>query len=513
MKKSSRTKPAAAPLQASVDRPGDDLPPEVLAGPQSPTEKQKEREAAEIFSLFRRELGSGAFVTLSRCHPPSGQFKMAYVGTIPVDDFTIERISSVYGGGDFMAHARSSAGTFNEQRRFTIDHMIAPKNPQSTTAEKKPEPAEKVDLPGLVRAIHEAQPKPADNSGLVEIVKAALARPEPKGETAAILETLKEIREESRRSEDRFLKLFEAMRQNNTPEPRRSLREELEDAKELMDLIGSGGGDKEKPWYADVAVELAKNAGPLLKQFAGGAPAIPGAPLLTPAASAAVTAPPASSEPLNVTGTGDPAAANPPADMNPMLSIAIASFRNSAIKAAKAAKDPYELVATSLGFVADNFPQYLIAIRATANGADWFNQIFAQHADASKHLKFLGDVRDAVLLNAFVAHAGSFAAQNKTGAETVAAFLGWVTPEFHDALFNATDPENWALAFDGATLPESAPGTGDGAALDPAWLEELRAAVIAKLDLQETEAEPEQTPAAAVTSTSAKNGAVAGKKR
>ncbi len=524
MKKNSPAKAASTAAQPSVDNPGKDLPAEITqtGAPRTAAERFNDWEEGKILDLLRNEFGGTGFVTLQRRHMSVAQGQWTNLAaTIPVEnlkDGGISLIASMFGGGDYRAKARPSNGQFARDFTFVIDHTIPPKNPLNTSAPKEEKGP---DVASIVRTIVDATKLPAqDNSVLLAmmqqqtaVIQAAMARPEPKGEAAAMLQMIQQMREDQRKSEERMMKLFEKLSERAPAggSDFDQMEKALAFVDRLEDLRGGkeGGSDKDKPWYADVAVELAKSAGPFLNKFAGGAPAIPGAPLLTAAASSAVTVPPASSttEPLNVTGT-----ANQPADSsadmtNPMLSIAIGSFRNSAIKAAKAAKDPYELVATSLGFVSDNFPQYLVAIRATANSADWFNQIFAQHSEASKHLKFLGEVRDAVLLNAFVAHAADSAAKKKTAAQTVQDFLSWVNPEFHDGLFTATDPDNWEIAFDGATLPESAPGAADGAALDPVWLGELRQAVIATLDLEQSEAEPEQPLAAAAPATSAANGA------
>ncbi len=527
MKKSLRTKQPAAAAQPSVDNPGDGLPSEITnpAAGKSAADRFNDWEEGKILDLLKSEFGGTGFVTLQRRHMSVAQGQWTNLAaTIPVENLKnggISLIASMFGGGDYRAKARPSNGQFAREFSFIIDHTIPPKNPLNT-GERREEKTQ--DVASIVQTIVQATKQPAQDNSLLlammaqqtQVIQAAMARPEPKGEAAAMLQMIQQMREDQRKSEERMMKLFEKLSER-APSGGSDF-EQMEKAfafvDRLEDLRGSkgGGNEKDDSWKSVIGDVASKVLPQILDKFAGGAPALPGVPQLA-AAPAAVTAPPASPlhGQINVTGTAEPGAENSP-DMNPMFSIAIASFRNSAIKAAKAAKDPHELVASSLTLVKDSWPQFMVKIYATANGAEWFNEIFAAHAESSKHLKYLGQVRDAVLLDAFVSHAGDSFAKNKTAEQTVKDFLSWVTPEFLDALFEATDAENWAITFEGAKTPESTPGADDGAALDPSWLVELRAAVIAALDLEQQAEQPEPA-AAAAPATSAANGAARSSKK
>lgn len=499
--------PAKHPAPPSAENPGgaDELPAEVThpRAAQSPRERARELEESEILKIFKTELGGGGFITFQRRHPPSGQTQYSHLGgSMPVDSFSIANVATIYGGGDYIAKARSSAGQFAQEVRFSVDHSITPKNPMASQADKTPA-APPVDIAAIIREIRASQPPPQNNSEIVELAKAAMARPEPKGETAAVIEMIKEIREDARKAEDRFFKILEKMNERNAPPPAPSLREQLEEARELLDLLGGDRGpDKGDSFWKDLGRGAAEALGPLIKNhFAGAAPALMGA-LPSAGVPVAVTAAPASFPPhpdpqpaAAVNGhAGEPAhtetaAAAAPADMNISMQFFLTQFRKQALDAGRRGKDAFDFVDTVIGLVpAEMLPK----VFGLAQSDNWFASIFGTEPEAMKHLAFLTKLRAAVLLKAFVLHAQYFAAVKKPAEETARAFLAWAPREFDDELFATTDAENWALAF-------------EGVALDPAWLEQLRAAVSVALDPPE----PEETPEPAAAAEEKKAGAFA----
>ncbi len=506
----SRNKKAAAPNQPSVSNPGADLPAEVTAPEQAQgaREKQRAREEAEMFSMFRRELGGSGFVTLQRSHPNSGQHKPANIGTMASDDFTIERVMEIYGGGDFIARGRTAGGTFTEERRFSIDHSIPPKNPKTPQGDKAAAPA--LDVAAIVREMSEAGRREAGI--VVDLAKTILTRPqEGSGQMLEMFKFLAEqqaksaeqFREMIQKSEDRTARILEKLAARDAApaaEPAKPLLEQLEELKEVAAVLGLGkGGDDSGDWKKEL-IGMAREALPIVAarlQIAGAgpggfppqqvmqpaqlrpAPALvstgaPGAAQpLAPAGSAAAGAPGSQPAALEIT------AANPDPDSDMMITIALNRFRVSAIAAAKKGKDPYDFICSTLQFVPE---EWHAKIFEAAHSPDWFANIFAANPEATQHLKFLTELREAMFARALVAHAIKFAEVNKAPPETAMQFAGWLPEDARNALWQWCDSEEWAELFGGAPI-------------DPAWLESLRVG-LDKILGGEQEPEPAAAPLA-----------------
>ncbi len=497
-KKARAAKPAAAPAAApSVESPGGNLPAEVTAPPAGSSAREREiaREENEVFTAFRSELGSAGTVSLHRSHPNSPTTRPGYVGTIAAHDFTIERVTEMYGGGDFIARAKVDGSRFSgTERRFTIDHAIPPKNPKAGAERKEPPP---VDIAGIVTAITAALPKPApENTSLLQtmiaqqttIMTEAMRRPEPK-QDPAMLTALESIVRLVDKVTTRLDRLEERISQ---PTAAPTLKEQMADMVEFAEAMGfsrdGGKGGEDSNFWKDLGKGAAEALAPILKNhFAGAVPAPFVPPLLTqpmvPAPTrAAPASPPASISVETSPPTGaTPGAATETPEMHLALNAMIGRFRSAAIDAARKQSDPVQWVASMLGFVPVAHHR---AIFNTANAKDWFAQIFAGDPEAPQHLQFLMDVRNAILLHAFVAYTTQAAANPAATVEQLAKdFIGWASPDFQDPLFDATDPENWAQIFAGSQL-------------NPAWLEGLRVALDRELDGEEEAAAA--TPAASV---------------
>lgn len=474
--------------------PRDQLPPEVGSdrGEPNALDKARDRDAVEIFSRMRRELGSSGFVTLRRSHPATGQTKPGYIGEMEISQFSIENVTNLYGGGDFIAQGRPANGQIAAEHRFTIDHTIPPKNPRSGVKEEK-QPS--TDVASIIRELHNAMPK-ADNTGLVEIVKAALARPEPKSEIIALTEMIKELREESRRSEDRFMKLFERLNENRAEpgDPLAQLDRVFEIADRVAEIRGNGTKGEGDTWKEKI-VDVLKDAIPIVaKNFGQVMPPQPGAVAALPAAPIRVPALPVNQPAAAATKETPVAAAAGAEDMNATLNFALNRFRSMAMDAARKGKDAWEWVDSMIGFIPDNFHGEIYKL---ANAEDWFNRIFGADPEATKYLEFLTSVRESILARAFIAHVRTFAAAQKTSDDTVKLFLAWVHSSFHDALFAmADDSESWAEAFR---------DTG----LDADWLERVRKEILSSLDGEKVvDLSPADAPAAPASG-SAETGAAA----
>lgn len=480
----SKTKSKSAPKSgATVDNPGE-LPDEVTAGraaEKTSAERFNEWEEGRILSMLKNEFGGTGMVTLQRRHPSAGMPTWTHTGaSLPVDGFNVANIASMFGGGDYRARVRSSNGQIARDFSFSVDHSIPPKNPMGGGGEKK-ESAASLDIPAIVKALVDAMPKPtppADNSGMFELMKVAIARPEPKGETAAMVDLIKELREESRRSEDRFLKMFEKLSERlNSAAPATSLREQFAEFRELNEMIGDGGrGEKPESFWKEIGKGAAEALAPIVKaHFAGGAAgAIPGGlalpspvgPALAPPASPVIELKPENNAPGPMTTPA--AAVQTPENM--MLNAMLGRFRSAAIDAARKGKDAYDWVDNMIGMIPDS---YHGSVFATANKEEWFADIFGADPEALRHVAYLNEVRNAVLAQAFFSHSKRFASAGKTAKETAETFLGWCSKGFDDTLLSLTDdPAQWSEHFKDSAAAE--------------WIEALRLAIQAELDGEQT---------------------------
>ncbi len=487
----NRHKPTAK--SPSVAEPGNGLPPEVLApeAAQGAREKQRAREENEMFSSLRRELGSGGFVTLSRCHPGSGQFKQAHIGQIPIEDFSVERVAQIYGGGDYVAKGRTAGGTFLEApRNFSIDHSIPPKNPNAGEAKAAPA-APALDVAAIVREVGESSRREAGI--VVDLAKTILSRPqEGSGQMMEMFKFLAEqqakaaeqFRDLIQKGEERTAKILEKLAARDaTPAAAADPLEHLEKLIATAEALGftreKGEGDD---WKAEL-FKFAKEAMPVVMaklQIAGAGnngllPQVmqPVQTLPAPAPVSIVsTGTPGANAPAASAETGAPAGGQPTDDM--MIQIALNFFRSAAIAAAKKGKDPYEFICDKLDeLAAENHG----VVFEKARSADWFANFFAANAEATQHLKFLTELREALFARALVAHAIKFAAVNKAPLETAMQFAGWLPEDARNAIWQWCDAEDWAELFEGVRGPVIA----------PSWLEELRVALDKILGGEEAE--------------------------
>lgn len=503
-KKHSATPPAptATPSTASaaaaptVGNPGDaaNLPAAVTADPKGQMEKMGERDAIAMLETAKRELGTtGGTATLRRRNPSFGIPTMASLGmSVDAKDVTQEFLARTFGGGDFEIRFRTPDGNFDRTFTVPIDPTIPPKNPLAEAANRnglREQPA--VDLPAIVTALKDAMPR-ENNSGLMDVVKAALARPE-RDDTKLMLEMMKDqreeqrkseerYREESRKSEERFMKMFEKLSERAAV-PVKSFADQLHEITEVAEAIGLGrrGGKEEFAW-GPVIEKGIDAAGKLMEaHLAGGAPEpkrvspliardaqrSAAAPSATNGAAVDISSSPASPEATQGAST---AAANgadagePNPEDKQMLQFALNRFRTQALEAARKGKDAYTWSLTTLAFVEENYANFLPTIFETTNAPDWFDRIFGADAAARSHVKFLTEVRETILLRAFYLHSKDWNKLGKTAEETAKQFIGWVHTDFHEPLHNATDFEAWKEFFEDAELPG-------------AWLEDLRKAV------------------------------------
>lgn len=454
--KHSRQKPTSAP--PSLDNPGGalDLPPEVATGgrQQSPREKERELQEAEILNIFKTEIGGKGFITFQRRHPPSGMAQYQHLGgQMAVETFSIDNVTSLYGGGDFIARARTNEGKFAQEVRFMIDHSIPPKNPKGGAA-KDPAPAQ-VDTAAIIKELSAAlKPGTQDNSVFLAmlqqntaILTAALAKPAAKEDSTStrLLEVLIQRQD---KADERFEKLIEKMSErDHRGDPLHQLAQTVK----LLDDIRGENPEKEKGSFAEMLGKgIASVAVPMLERFGQPAETVPG-----------LAAPAGPVSPVMANGAGATHKPQPPQPtVNPALRFALNRFRSAAITAAQKAKDPFEFVDSLFDMVP---PDYHATIYNQARAKTWFADLFGNDPEASKHVDWLGQMRDAVLTRMLVVFSQACAAQKLDAAATVEKFLEQIDEKFEDTLWNIIDQRNWGQIF----------GTSG---IDAAWLEELRAA-------------------------------------
>jgi hypothetical protein len=479
-----RPKPPAGQNTPTADQPGNGLPPEVV-DPAGRAERIKARDEFEMIDAFREVLGADATITLHRWHPtyPATQAGPMYLATITRDEFSLDLIADRFGGGDFVARAKVNGGQFDGSvRKFRIDHSIPPKNPRAP-AEKPAQPDPGSIIRETVEILKPLIPKGGDSGGNVEFFRIMAQMQERSAREAreAQERQSKELRELIANNQAQTNKILEqlAKRDNQTQAAApKSLVEQAQELAQVREVMAEfmpevGGGDSD--WKKEL-VGMAREALPVLGQIlsqrgapAGNGPRIriqaqPGTPA-GHAANGAARENPVTISPAQPASALENGAApsetiqQSPDDMNALIKLALAQFKRGTLKAAALKKDPYDFVCTTLDMVPAD---YLPRIFEVAHGGEWFTQIFGQHDEQTqRHFGFIKEVRESVLARALVAHAGQFKSVNKSAEETAAQYVGWLPEDATDAIYNWTEPDNWAQLFAGDLI-------------DPAWLENLR---------------------------------------
>ena len=474
MSKSHRQKKASAP--PSLENPGreKELPPEVNNPERkSPLERERDMHDSEILRILRQEVGSSGFITLRRRHPSGGFLEFGYLGQMPIDQFSIENVSNLYGGGDFKGKARAEGGTFSREVCFTIDHSIPPKNPKGGgQKEQTPPPAD--NTPALIAAIKDAiKPPPQDNSmvqGLFTVLAAAIARPEPKQDNRVI----ELILANQQKSDERFEKLLEELaKKDRRTEP---LKELVETVRMIDELRGDAPKDEKLSFAEMLGRGLGAGAGPMLQRMFGGDPGGGPTPLAITAGAGGGQATP---DPAN------PAGQQTNKTVNPFVASALSRFRSAAVAAAQKKKEAFDWVDSLF----DTIPEtYHAHVYKAAAAPTWFADVFGHDPEAANHVAWLQEMRACILSRMFVIFSEQCAASKTppiTPAQCAERFLAQIDPKYEDDLWNEIEPNNWAQLFEGRTI-------------DPVWLEELRLVLDKQLnpDGGQEEAPPPPPPVA-----------------
>lgn len=485
--KSAGRRPPASDSTTSSATPSLDNPaaaggldPEITGAPtaeekkMSPMERDDVRQQNKILETLNSQRLSGGYVEIHRRAMHESNY--GFLDTVPVESFNLPSVKKLFGGGEYKFCAKTSRNQIVTTWCDKIDLRIPPTYPGE---EKKEQAAPQLDVPALIGAVTEAirsnLPEKKDDSLIVEmlrqngeIVKAAMARPEPKEAGAGRLDRLEALVE----------KLIDKLA--DRPASReKSLRDQIEDFQAVQEIVG-GNGEKKGSFVERLGEGIATGAAPLLQRLLGGQPEL--MPGLQPALQAPSAISPAAPGP----DTSRAGAPNPPTDMNPMLSAYLPQFRSAAIAAALKQKNPIEWVDSLFDTIPERFHP---AIFRMANSDGWFATFFGSHIEAPKHIEWLKEMRDAILTRAMMVTVREISRQQVTPENCANHIIASFAPSFHDALFQLTDPESWAELF---VLEE----------INPAWLEAVRVALDGILNPPEPAtatapaAAPDPTPAA-----------------
>jgi hypothetical protein len=425
-------------------------------------------------------------VTLRRMHPGAGMMKMATVGTIPLEQFTVENVMALYGGGDFEVIGKNAQGQSvdNAQGRFSIDHSIRPKNPNATPDEKQSAPASpQIDIAAVLREARESSR--AETSAVVEMAKAAMLRPEPKGETEAILQMVRQMQEDSRKSEERILKVIERMDANRPqPAPQKTFLEQLEESEILIEKLArfrGDGGDKEETVWDKIGRGLAPIAERLAdKYFAGDAPAASIVPRAIAPARAAVDASPASSQPATVDAEATPVDPAPTTEPEKDMNLLLGMIKSAALEAAQKTPNAWAWVKEKFQSIPAT---YHVSLYNLVKQDDWFERVFGQDIAARRAKKFLHELRRSILLHAVVVHATQTAhlVAGDIAAKEIVGFMELpdeIEQTFDDDLLEATDDDEiWSDLFRDFMVVDPTTKKPAPFVFNPAWLAVYRATI------------------------------------
>lgn len=432
---------------ADVRRPEHRPPVTGAASLQDITDAAEASEEIKIRDILEGQAASGGKIYLQRRKITDADYFR--IGHMPVENFTIDLVQEIYGGGDYKGQVMSSTGRLVKGIAFKIDHSIPYKHPSQKHEDKKESSAD------LVRAVREAMPDAGARDGGMAQIMPLLIQMQQSSDARfeAMLERMNKPQGES--------KIIELLLTSTLAEKKTSTRELVETMQLMKRLQGGkdGDGEDEEPKTGlDLMMEkIGKLVGPMIEgmiasKMAGGQTQ----PALTAGNDLAI----GSQEQIQTeqTKTETP-------DM--MIRMMMNQFRSAAVQAARGNKDPFQWTQSMLEMVPADKHQ---AIFQMANAENWFATIFGNDPDATKYLEFMTQVREAVLTTAFATFTMDAVAKKETAPNWVEKITKWISPSFHQALLEmAEDDPFWTDMF------------GDDYVANAVWLEEVKKLLIEKL--------------------------------
>lgn len=390
-------------------------------------EDEAATEETDILAALRSEIGAGAYIRLYR--QKATDSKMALIETqIPIANFTLDYVLKTYGGGDYKASACRSDGTFVKAQTFTIDHTIPSTHPREARQPMAPQSGA-VDLPAVIDALKKSAPSDS-GGGITAMISLMVTMMQ---ENTKMVVAMLDKRSGGGTEDLTRLLVENALKNKTTPQT-----EILESFRTLKAIERGDSPDEGEP--STPTERIIEKILPHLPKFIEG--------ILT----ATGVAPQPARQPINVTPAGNGATPAPNAapgataapetstDDPAMLKMFIGQFRSAAIQAAEDGQDPFAFVQAMTSLVPRKFHA---AVFQVANAETWYADIFAADPGAAKHLKFLTEVRNAILYLALFNLALADCKAGVLPTESAKKFVGWASETFRDDLADAADDPVW----------------------------------------------------------------------
>lgn len=413
-KTSKRFGSATAKHESNGTTPSIDDPGHVPgADDPTPADRDESDQEKKILSLLKNEQLANGTIALKRRAVNESQF--GHLTELPVENFSVELVAKLYGGGDYRAIARTSRNTIVTNFAFKVDYAIPAKHPNAPAPGTPPAPESKTDLPALIAAVRTAIGPAGGGGGDTPILVAmigmmqAVSVESSKANAAAAAEQAKANAELMKAllnqgkggSQDSVL----LQRISDLERELKSNRGGLKDFAETVAVIDSIRGDKsddDKPSpFERTLTKIAEAVAPIIQAKLGmPQPQRRTLAAATPANGATPGA--ARSTLAGATEAAAPVETNPQAtqlenienQMTSLMVVLFQQFKPRAIQAAEEKKDPEEFTMGLLSLVP---PTYEDSIYKAAAADNWFENLFGNDAAAEKHREFLTKVREVIV--------------------------------------------------------------------------------------------------------------------
>lgn len=215
------------PKEQREETTGEDLP--EIPNAEAERDERAEQDIDDVLS----QVGSGAIVRILRVNPETGNPALA--GQIKAEDFTLDVLMEVYGGGRYILKVYDGK-TLIEKIPYEVDASIPSKNPRGPKQQQQQQQQQAGGATEMLLSMMAANAESSRRS--MELMTTMMSG------FATAMTTMMAATRETQPKHENPLELLKAAADIVRPtSPTKSTVSELRDMMEVMDMIRPGGGN------------------------------------------------------------------------------------------------------------------------------------------------------------------------------------------------------------------------------------------------------------------------------